>query len=91
MIQPQGPRNMGGGTPVLSCLPPTFKHAPRSLNLVFRAHTSRLFLMDLLRRPGGSQLLHQGVFQLLNHDHTVNPVHERDIRVYNISTVDSNK
>jgi hypothetical protein len=29
--------------------------------------------------------------QLLNHDHTVNPVHERDIRVHNINTVDPNE
>ena len=30
-------------------------------------------------------------FQLLNHDHAVNPVHERDVCVYNINTVDPNE
>jgi hypothetical protein len=33
----------------------------------------------------------EGAFQLLRHDHTVNPVHERDIRVDNINTVDPNE
>jgi hypothetical protein len=51
----------------------------------FRAHTSLLFDQCAFELP------HQGAFQLLNHDHTVNPVHERDIRVYNISTVDPNE
>ena len=36
--------------------------------------------------PGWVSVSPQGAFQFLNHDHTVNPVHERDIRVYNIST-----
>ena len=61
-------------------------------NLVYRAHTSWLSVIDLLLRQGVFQLLRQGAFQLLNHDHTVSLIaHARDIRVYNINTVDPNE
>jgi hypothetical protein len=45
----------------------------------------------LLLRQGAFELPHQGAFQLLSHDHTVKTIHERDILVYNITTVDPNE